>query len=103
MSADLYEKIKSKPEYTQLVARRSRFAWLLSSIILVMYFAFILTIAFAPSWLAIPLFKGSVITIGIPIGLAIIVIAFILTGIYVHKANTDFDFINEKLIKEIGQ
>ena len=103
MSADLYEKIKNKPEYIQLVARRSRFAWALAAIVLVMYFTFILVIAFAPSWLAIPLFKGSVITIGIPIGLSIIVIAFILTGIYVHKANTDFDHINEKLIKEIEQ
>jgi uncharacterized membrane protein (DUF485 family) len=101
MSADLYEKIKNKPEYTQLVARRSGFAWVLAAIILVIYFTFILLVAFAPNWLAIPLFEGSTITIGIPIGLSIIVISFILTGIYVYKANTDFDPINERIIKSL--
>lgn len=50
-----------------------------------------------------PISDGSVITIGIPIGIAIIVLSFILTGIYVHKANTDFDRITENLIKDLEQ
>jgi uncharacterized membrane protein (DUF485 family) len=101
MSADLYEQVKTNAHFDELVKRRSRWAWGLASIILVMYFAFILLIAFAPQWLAQPLFEGSVITLGIPLGVCVIVIAFVLTGVYVHKANVDFDRINQQIISEL--
>jgi len=100
MSADLYEQVKLNPKFNQLVKERSRWAWTLSSIILIMYFSFILLIAFVPEWLGISLF-GGVITIGIPIGVFIIVTAFILTGIYVHKANKDFDRMNQEIIRAL--
>lgn len=103
MSADRYEQVKLNPNFHALVARRSRWAWGLSTIILVMYFAFILLIAFAPHWLAQPVATGSVMTVGIPVGVFVIVVAFMLTGIYVHKANTDFDRINQQIISEIEQ
>ena len=103
MSADRYEQVKLNPNFQALVARRSRWAWGLSMIILVMYFAFILLIAFAPHWLAEPVAAGSVMTVGIPVGVFVIVVAFMLTGIYVHKANTDFDRINQQIISEIEQ
>lgn len=103
MSADSYEQVKLNPNFQRLVARRSRWAWGLATIILIMYFAFILLIAFTPHWLAQPVVAGSVMTIGIPIGVFVIVVAFVLTGIYVHKANTDFDRINQQIISEIKQ
>ena len=101
MSADRYEQVKRNPKFQQLVARRSRWAWGLASLILLMYFVFILLIAFAPQWLAQPIAAGSVITIGIPVGVLVILIAFVLTGVYVHKANTDFDRINQQIISEL--
>jgi uncharacterized membrane protein (DUF485 family) len=100
MSADLYEQVKLNPKFNQLVKQRSRWAWTLSSIIFLMYFSFILLIAFVPEWLGISLF-GGVITIGIPIGVFIIVAAFILTGVYVHKANKDFDRMNQEILREL--
>ncbi len=87
MSADLYEKVKKNPKFHQLIAQRSRLAWGLSSIILLIYFTFILLIAFAPDFLGQTINNSSIISIGIPIGVFIIVTAFILTGIYVRKAN----------------
>jgi uncharacterized membrane protein (DUF485 family) len=102
MSADLYEQVKQNPKFEQLVKQRSRWAWGLSSIILIVYFSFILLIAFFPAWLGQSL-SGGVITIGIPIGVLIIVMAFVLTGVYVHKANKDFDRINQEIISEIKQ
>mgnify|MGYP000568322972 CR=1 FL=1 len=100
MSADLYEQVKQNPKFQELVKQRSRWAWSLSSIILVMYFTFILLIAFAPAVLAQTI-AGSVITIGIPLGVLIIVAAFVLTGVYVHKANKDFDRVNQQILKEL--
>ncbi len=102
MSADLYEQVKKNHKFHQLVKQRSRWAWGLSSIILIMYFPFILLIAFFPAWLGQSL-TGGVITIGIPIGVLIIVMSFVLTGVYVHKANKDFDRINQEIIREIKQ
>ncbi len=100
MSADLYEKVKNNPKFHQLVAQRSRLAWGLSSIILLIYFTFILLIAFVPNFLGQTIGDGSVISIGIPIGVFIIVTAFVLTGIYVRKANKDFDRINKDIINK---
>jgi len=70
-------------------------------VMLTIYYAFIMTIAFAPQVLGRPISDTSVITIGIPIGLGVIVIAFLLTGIYVYRANTVFDRMNAELKKEV--
>lgn len=100
MSVDLYDKVKNNQTFHQLVARRSRLAWGLSSIIFIVYFSFILLIAFAPDILGKPIIPGSLITVGIPVGALIIVLAFVLTGVYVWKANKDYDRINQEIIEE---
>lgn len=73
-----------------MVQRRSKLAWKLSALMLAIYFGFILMIAFAPALLGTPIGEG-VTTIGIPIGVLVILSAFVLTGWYVHRANADFD------------
>lgn len=103
MSADLYEQVKLNPKFRQLVTRRAKWAWGLATIILLVYFAFILLIAFTPEWLAQTFISGSVITIGIPLGILVIILAFVLTGIYVHKANTAFDELNRQIRSELKQ
>lgn len=42
----IYQRVVSNPRFRELVQKRSRFAWLLSGITLVLYVAFILLIAF---------------------------------------------------------
>jgi len=101
MQQELVEKIKSNPKYHELVSKRSRFAWILSIIMLVIYYAFILVIAFSPQTLAIKVSEMSVITVGIPIGLLVIISAFILTGIYVWRANTEFDVLTHQIKEEL--
>ena len=68
---------------------------------LVIYFGFVLTIAFDPKLLGTPLSEGSVTTIGIPIGIGVIVSAFILTGIYVRRANGEFDELTAKIKSKV--
>jgi len=101
MKKDLVEKIKANPDYQKLVSVRSSFSIKLSIAILVVYFTFILTIAFDPSVLAMPISEGSVTTIGIPIGMAVIIFAFILTGIYTRRANSEFDTLANKIKDEL--
>ena len=49
--------------------------------------------------LATPIGAG-VTTLGIPIGLAVIVFTVIITGIYVRRANTEFDQLNQEIVEE---
>lgn len=102
MYTDIYDQVKSDAEFQTLVKRRKKFSLILTSIILSMYFGFILTIAYAPSVFATPLWHGSVTTLGIPVGIGIIFISFILTGVYVKKANHEFDTILNRLKDDVG-
>jgi len=84
-------EIKNNPHYQKLVSTRSKFAWTLTITILVVYYAFILFIAFSPETLGARINPDAMMTVGIPVGIAIIVFAFALTGIYVKRANSEFD------------
>ena len=55
----------------------------------------ILLIAFNGDFLGQALWEGSVTTVGIPIGLGVIISAFVLTGIYTARANSEFDRLNK--------
>ena len=43
---------------------------------------------------------GGVTTVGIPLGLFVIISAFVLTGIYVRRANSEFDALIRQIIEE---
>ena len=94
------EKIKSLPEYQQLVKERTSLAWTLSIAILVVYYGYIMLLAFNPEFFT-TIVSGEYVSIGFPIGVAIIVFAFLLTGYYVKKANDDFDELTAKIKKEV--
>jgi len=93
-------KIKANPKYQELISKRGSFAWRLAIIILVVYYTFIMIIAFDPSILGQSL-SGGVTTIGIPVGIIIILIAFALTGIYVNKANNEFDDLSKSIQEDL--
>ena len=93
------DKIKNNPKYAELVRKRSSFSLILSAILLVIYYGFILLIAFDPQFLGHPISEGSVATIGFPIGVGVIISAILLTGIYVYRANTEFDSLIRQLIE----
>lgn len=97
----MIERIKSDPQFKELVRKRSAFAWTLSLLMVVIYFGFVLTVAFDKQLLGQPLFPGSVTTIGIPLGLGVIISAFVLTGIYVARANSAFDELTKQIIEKV--
>ncbi|MEX0425745.1 DUF485 domain-containing protein [Providencia rettgeri] len=101
MNATAYEKVEDNPRFKELVRKRSRFSWLLSIITLVLYVGFIFLIAFDPSWLGTPISEGSYITRGIPVGVGLIVISFVLTGLYVIRANGEYDRLTVEILKEV--
>ncbi|MBL8399398.1 MAG: DUF485 domain-containing protein [Candidatus Accumulibacter sp.] len=101
MSTDTtYGRIVNHPRYAELVGRRKRLAWLLAGCTLGVFFSFVLIIAFSPSILATPVSASGVTTIAVPIGVAMIIYFWILTGIYVRRASRDFDGLSDQIVRE---
>jgi uncharacterized membrane protein (DUF485 family) len=101
MNDSVYERILENPNFHELVAKRSRFAWSLAAVMLGLYLTFILLIAFAPQMLGMRISPDSVTTWGIPLGVGLILSAFVLTGIYVQRANGEFDRLNKAILDEV--
>lgn len=98
---DLYQQIENSAHFRELVEKRQRFAFLLSIIMLIIYVGFILLIAFAPHWLGTPLHAGTTVTRGIPIGIGVILISFVLTAVYVWRANSEFERLTRAVLSEV--
>jgi len=103
MSELVSSKIMQDPRYIDLVKRRARLAWTLSIIVCLMFYGFVLMIAFAPGILTAPIAASSVIPVGLPVGVGVILGSCLLTGIYVYEANAKFDPIFEQIVKEASK
>ena len=99
MSDPIVERIQRNPKYQQLKRTRSRYGWTLAILMLVVYYGYIGLIAFDKEFLAKPMGAG-VTTIGIPIGMAVIVFSIVITGLYVRRANGEFDRLTREIIEE---
>ena len=97
--SDRLARVAADPRYRKLVERRGRFTLILTIIMLAAYFGFILLIAFDKALLAWPIGDG-VTSVGIPLGIGIILLAIILTGLYVRRANREFDPLSDALRNE---
>lgn len=97
MDEEMLARIEADPRYEELIQARSRLAWVLAAIMLAAYFSFIALIAFDKELLSIPV-TGGVMSIGIPIGFGLILLAIILTSIYVQRANGAFDRLTQEII-----
>jgi uncharacterized membrane protein (DUF485 family) len=95
----LTERIEADPNYQRLKSTRSRFGWTLTIAMLVVYYGFVLLIAFSKGVLAARIGDG-VMTWGIPIGFGVIVFTILITGVYVRRANGEFDELTEKVKRE---
>jgi uncharacterized membrane protein (DUF485 family) len=100
MEDDLTRRIASHPKYQELKAKRSSFGWWLTGAMMVVYYGFILLVAFDKQLLATRIGEG-VTTLGMPIGLAVIVFTIVITAIYVRRANSEFDQLTDDITKAV--
>lgn len=99
MTDPVVARIRANPKYKELKAKRSSFGWLLTALMMVVYYGYIALIAFNKEFLAQPLGAG-VTTIGVPIGMGVIVFTIVITGIYVRRANTEYDELTRQILAE---
>ncbi|MBT8765078.1 DUF485 domain-containing protein [Metapseudomonas boanensis] len=96
------DRIRQHPDFLQLVRRKQRLTWSLTAAMLVIYYGFVLLVAFAPGVLGQSL-SGGVTTVGMLVGVVIVILSFALTGIYVQRTNAILDPLNDKLKQECAQ
>lgn len=102
MENDMAAKIAANPKYQKLVATRSSFGWILTMIMMVVYYGYIALIAFNKESLSARLGDG-VMTVGIPVGLGVIFFTILITGFYVRRANSEFDQLTREIVEESGK
>jgi uncharacterized membrane protein (DUF485 family) len=96
MDVTTLRRIEADPNYQKLVSERKSFGWTLAIITLIAYYGFIAIVAFAPGIIATRV-AGN-ITIGILIGLGLILGSILLTGIYVLRANSQYDDLTAAIV-----
>lgn len=101
MEDDLVQRIASHPSYIELRRKRNRFGWTLTVLMLIVYYGFVLLIAFDKEFLAQRLGDG-VMTMGMPIGFGVIVFTIAITGYYVRRANAQFDTLTDEVVKAVS-
>ena len=97
---DVIARVTANPKFLEFVAVRNRYSIIMTIVSSAAYYGFILLVAFNKEWLSTKMGPGMTTSIGVPIGVGVIVFTIILTWIYVRRANGEFDTTNEALIKE---
>ena len=99
MSDPVVDKIQRHPKYLELRAKRNRLGVFLTILMLIVYYGYIALIAFNKPFLAQPIGAG-VTSVGIPIGMGVIIFTIVITGIYVRRANGEFDAMTREIIED---
>ena len=102
MSDPVVQKIQSHPKYLELRTKRNRLGIFLTVLMLVAYYGYIALIAFDKKFLAQPIGSG-VTTLGIPIGMGVILFTIVITGIYVRRANGEFVALTKQILKDASK
>ena len=96
----MYERMRGNPKFQELVSKRSRFAWTLATIVLTLFYGFVMVVASKPASLGQPVSVGTMWTIGVVVEMFMFVFFWSLTAVYVRRANSEFDALTQEIIKQ---
>jgi len=102
MSEKSAPTILDDPDFLALAGQKRTISIILTVVELTLYFGFIALIAFNKPFISGKLSEGSATTIGIPIAVGVILLSWVLTGIYVYWANTSYDKLVKRVREKIG-
>ena len=95
------EALLESEEFHALAARKNRISLILTLAAMLVYFGFIFLIAFRRDLVGARLTEN--MTWGIPLGIGVIVVSWLLTGIYVVWANRTYDVLVAELRRKWGK
>ena len=96
------ERILQNPKFKEMVRQKSILSWTLTIIMLIVYVGFMLLVGYNKEFLLSSI-SGGVTTWGIPLGLGIIVLSFVLCGVYSYIANSKLDRLNADAMREVEE
>jgi uncharacterized membrane protein (DUF485 family) len=102
MSDNTVARIRANPKYQELKRKRSSFGWWLTLLMMVVYYGYIALIAWNKPFLSLPMGSG-VTTIGVPIGMGVIIFTVVITGIYVRRANGEYDRLTREILEDAAK
>ena len=102
MSDSVVDKIQRHPKYLELQSKRNSLGVTLTILMMIVYYGFIALVAFNKPFLAQPIGAG-VTSIGIPIGMGVIIFTIAITGLYVKRANGEFDRLTQEILKDAAK
>ena len=102
MTDEQFDKLFTHPDFQRLVRRKQLLYWPLTAMVLMVYYGFVLLVAYAPRLLGHSL-SGGVTSVGMLVGVLIILLIIGLTGLYVYRANHSIDPLNDTLKQEFDQ
>ncbi len=102
MTDPLIQRIRSNPKYAELRRKRNGLGITLTVLMLIVYYGYIALIAFNKGFLAQPIGPG-VTSLGIPIAVGVILFTILITGLYVRRANSEFDTLTAEILKEAAK
>ncbi len=102
MSDNVVARIRANPKYQELKRKRSSFGWWLTLLMMAVYYGYIALIAWNKPFLSQPLGAG-VTTIGVPIGMGVIIFTIVITGIYVRRANGEYDRLTREILEDVAK
>ena len=97
---DVVDRVAKNPKFLEFVAKRNTYSIIMSILGALAYYGFIVMVAYDPAFMAQKISPGATMSVGIPLGVGVIVFTIILTWIYVRRANSEFDDTNAAIIKE---
>jgi uncharacterized membrane protein (DUF485 family) len=100
---DVVARIQTNPKFLQFVRLRNNYSIVMTLLMMVVYFGYILLIAFNKQFLASKISAGAVTSVGIPLGIGVLLFTIIITAIYVRRANTEFDATKDAIVKEASK
>ncbi|MDD2744403.1 MAG: DUF485 domain-containing protein [Rhodocyclaceae bacterium] len=97
---NVLDRVTANPKFHEFIAMRSRYSIIMAIVSAAAYYGFILLVAYNKEFLATKMGAGMTTSIGVPIGVGVILFTIVLTWIYVRRANSEFDATNEAIIRE---
>ena len=99
---DVLDRVTKNPKFHEFIAMRSRYSIIMAIVSAAIYYGFILLVAFDKELLAKKVGAG-VTSLGVPLGVGVIIFTIAITNVYVRKANTEFDDMSAEVIREASK
>ena len=100
---DIVARIEKNPKFLKFVSIRNNYSIIMTILMMIVYFGYILLVAFNKQFLATKIATGATMSVGIPLGVGVLVFTIVITAIYVRRANTEFDSMKDEIVKEASK